>query len=73
MACGTGTVVNVAGMIAFADPAPVNPQQLGAGRVVYTETPAHTVAMTQSLHAELTGTGVAAHVVCPGLVATEFH
>ncbi|GAA2568562.1 SDR family NAD(P)-dependent oxidoreductase [Winogradskya consettensis] len=70
---GSGTIVNVAGMIAFAGPAPVAPYQLRAGRAVYTGTLAHTVAMTQSLHAELDGTGVTAHVVCPGIVATEFH
>ncbi len=29
--------------------------------------------MTQTLHVELAGTGVSAHVVCPGIVATEFH
>ena len=29
--------------------------------------------MTQTLAAELEGTGVIAHVVCPGVVATEFH
>ena len=29
--------------------------------------------MTQTMHAELAGTGVSAHVVCPGIVATEFH
>jgi hypothetical protein len=34
---------------------------------------AHLVAFTQTLHAELEGTGVDAHVVCPGVVATEFH
>jgi len=29
--------------------------------------------MSQTLHAELQGTGVNVHVVCPGIVATEFH
>jgi len=29
--------------------------------------------MSQTLSAELTGTGVKVQVLCPGLVATEFH
>ncbi len=70
IARGAGTIVNVAGMIAFAGPAPA--AQL-SGRAVYTGTVAHTVAMSQTLHAELEGTGVTVHVVCPGVVATEFH
>lgn len=71
IARGTGTILNVAGMIAFSGPAEAPLPQ--GGRAVYTGTLAHTVAMTQALHAELDGTGVRAHVVCPGLVATEFH
>ncbi|MDP9795460.1 short-subunit dehydrogenase [Catenuloplanes nepalensis] len=67
---GAGTIVAVAGMIAFAGPAP---SSLMPRRAVYAGTLAHTVAMTQTLHAELDGTGVTAHVVCPGVVATEFH
>jgi short-subunit dehydrogenase len=67
---GTGTIITVAGMIAFAGPAPST--QLPR-RAVYAGTLAHAVALTQTLHAELEGTGVTAHVVCPGVVATEFH
>lgn len=70
LARGAGTIVNVAGMIAFAGPAPASQR---SGRAVYTGTLAHTVAMSQTLHAELEGTGVHVHVVCPGVVATEFH
>ena len=70
IARGTGTIVNVAGMIAFAGPAAASPM---VRRAVYTGTLAHTVAMSQSLQSELEGTGVRAHVVCPGIVATEFH
>ena len=70
---GTGTIVNVAGMLAFSGPAPLSEPQRRAARAVYTGTLAHTVALTQSLHAELDGTGVTVHVVCPGIVATEFH
>ncbi|GAB7051748.1 SDR family NAD(P)-dependent oxidoreductase [Catenuloplanes indicus] len=67
---GTGTVVAVAGMIAFSGPAPAS---LMPRRAVYAGTLAHALTMTQTLHAELDGTGVTAHVVCPGVVATEFH
>lgn len=66
-----GTIVNVAGMIAFSGPAPAGPPQ--GQRAVYAGTLACTVAMSQTLHAELEGTGVNVHVVCPGIVATEFH
>ncbi|MEO3876656.1 SDR family NAD(P)-dependent oxidoreductase [Nonomuraea sp. B12E4] len=65
---GAGTVVNVAGMLAFSGPSAQK-----AGRAVYAGTLAHSVAMSQTLHAELAGTGVNVHVVCPGVVATEFH
>lgn len=71
IARGRGTVVNVAGMLAFAGPAPAAPPQ--GQRATYVGTLAATVALTQTLHAELAGTGVSAHVVCPGIVATEFH
>jgi len=65
-----GTIVNVAGMIAFSGPAPSSALPR---RAVYAGTLACTVAMTQTLSAELEGTGVRVHVVCPGVVATEFH
>ena len=71
IARGTGTIVNVAGMIAFSGPAPAPPPQ--GGRAVYAGTLAQIVAMSQTLHAELAETGVKVHVVCPGVVATEFH
>ena len=67
---GAGTIINVAGMIAFSGPAPHS--QLPR-RVVYTGTLAYLVAMSQTLSAELEGTGIAVQVVCPGVVATEFH
>jgi short-subunit dehydrogenase len=70
LARGEGTIVNVAGMIAFSGPAP---QSQLPRRVVYTGTLAYLVAMTQTLHAELAGTGIKVQVLCPGVVATEFH
>jgi short-subunit dehydrogenase len=71
IARGVGRIVNIAGMLAFSGPAPAAPPR--SQRAVYTGTLAGTVAMTQTLNAELDGTGVTAHVVCPGIVATEFH
>jgi len=66
---GSGTIVNVAGMLAFAGSAPASP----GGRAIYVGTLAQLVAMSQTLSAELAGTGVNVQVLCPGLVATEFH
>lgn len=65
-----GAIINVAGMIAFSGPAPhaVMPR-----RAVYGASLAYLVAMAQTLSAELEGTGVTVQVVCPGVVATEFH
>lgn len=68
---GTGTIINVAGMLAFGGPAPASPPP--GRRAVYVGTLAYLVAMTQTLHTEMDGTGVDVHVVCPGVVATEFH
>jgi uncharacterized protein len=67
---GEGTIINVAGMIAFSGPAPHGQMPR---RVVYAGTLAYLVAMSQTLSAELEGTGVKVQVVCPGVVATEFH
>ncbi|THG33960.1 SDR family NAD(P)-dependent oxidoreductase [Glaciibacter flavus] len=71
IARGSGTVINVAGMIAFSGPAPAPAPQ--GGRTVYAGTLAYSVTMSQTLAAEVAGTGVGVHVVCPGIVATEFH
>jgi uncharacterized protein len=67
---GGGTIINVAGMIAFSGPAP---HSQPPRRVIYAGTLAYLVAMSQTLSAELEGTGVRVQVVCPGVVATEFH
>lgn len=67
---GEGTIINVAGMIAFSGPAP---HSVMPRRAVYGGSLAYLVAMSQTLSAELEGTGVRVQVVCPGVVATEFH
>lgn len=67
---GEGIIINIAGMIAFSGPA--GPEQMPR-RAVYTGTLAHSVAWTQQLHAELASEGIKVQVVCPGVVATEFH
>ena len=67
---GEGTIVNVAGMLAFSGSAP---QDQRSGRAIYVGTLAHLVAMTQALHEELKSEGLKVQVVCPGVVATEFH
>ena len=65
-----GTIINVSGMIAFSGPAPKSQMPR---RAVYAGTLAHIVAMSQTLSAELEGTGIRVQVLCPGVVATEFH
>jgi len=67
---GHGTIINVAGMIAFSGSAP---QGQLPRRAVYAGTLAHLVAMTQVLHEELKSAGLRIQVLCPGVVATEFH
>jgi len=67
VARGAGTIINVAGMLAFGGPAPAQ------GRAVYTGTLAHLVALSQQLHQELSAQGLRVQVLCPGVVATEFH
>ena len=70
LARGGGTIVNVAGMIAFSGPAPHSQMPR---RAIYAGALAHLVTLSQTLSAELEGTGVQVQVVCPGVVATEFH
>ncbi|MGV9380497.1 SDR family NAD(P)-dependent oxidoreductase [Nonomuraea sp. NPDC003707] len=67
---GEGKIVNVAGMIAFSGPAD---KSVMPRRAIYAGSLAHLVAMSQTLSAELEGTGVQVQVLCPGVVATEFH
>jgi hypothetical protein len=65
-----GTIINVAGMLGFAGPAPLPPMR---GRAIYTATLAHLIAFTQAMHEELSPGGLTLQVCCPGVVATEFH
>ena len=67
---GKGTIINVAGMIAFSGPAP---SSVMPRRAVYAGGLAYAVAMPQTLTAEVEGTGVRVRALCPGVVATEFH
>ena len=71
VARGGGTIINVSGMLAFSGPAPLD--QLPLRRAVYTGTLAYTLALSQVLHEELTSQGIRVQVLCPGVVATEFH
>jgi short-subunit dehydrogenase len=68
---GAGQIVNVAGMIAFSGPASL--EQVPLRRAVYASGLAYTVALSQTLNAELSPSGVNVQVLCPGVVATEFH
>ncbi|WP_306213808.1 SDR family NAD(P)-dependent oxidoreductase [Actinoplanes sp. RD1] len=71
IARGAGQVVTVAGMIAFSGPATL--EQVPLRRAVYAASLAYAVTLSQALHAELAPHGVQVQVVCPGVVATEFH
>jgi short-subunit dehydrogenase len=70
VARGRGAIINVASLLAFSGTLrmPFLP-----ARATYAATKAFLVAFTQLLDAELAGTGVKVQVVCPGVVATEFH
>jgi short-subunit dehydrogenase len=67
---GSGAVVNVASLLAFAGALPPGPLP---HRAVYAGTKGYVVTFTRTLAAELEGTGVRVQVVCPGYTATEFH
>ena len=67
---GEGTIITLSGMIAFSGPAP---SSVMPRRTVYAGGLAFAVTMSQTLSAELEGTGVRVQVLCPGVVATEFH
>lgn len=67
LARGNGTIINVAGMLAFSGPV-----KLPMRGSVYRATLAHLVAFSQTLADEVAPT-IRVQVVCPGIVATEFH
>ena len=66
-----GTIINVSGMLAFSGPASL--EQLPLRRAVYTGALAYTLALSQAMHEELKAQGLRVQVLCPGVVATEFH
>ncbi|MET8982785.1 SDR family NAD(P)-dependent oxidoreductase [Streptomyces sp. NPDC004539] len=70
LAAGEGSVVTVASLLAFSAGRD-NPHM--PRRTLYAAAKATTVAFTRTLAGELTGTGVRALVVCPGIVATEWN
>lgn len=65
-----GAVVNVSSRLGFS-------RALGSDylpqRATYAGAKAYLITFTQLLAGELKGTGVQAQVLCPGVVATEFH
>lgn len=63
VARGTGTIINIASVVALA------PEFLNG---VYGGTKAFVLAFTQSLHHELADKGVRVQVVLPGAIRTEF-
>lgn len=67
---GEGTIVTVSGMFAFSGPAPYS---VMPRRAVYAGSLANAVTMSQALATELEPTPIRVQVVCPGVVATEFH
>ena len=70
VARGRGAIINVGSLLAFSG----SMRRPGLpARAIYAGTKAFMLAFTQVLAAELETTGVKVQVVCPGVVATEFH
>jgi short-subunit dehydrogenase len=67
---GTGSIINIASLLAMSGTLPPNPMP---HRAVYAGAKAYLVAFTQALAGELGGTGVKVQVCLPGMVHTEFH
>lgn len=65
-----GTIINVAGMLAFGATAPLGQ---APGRATYVASLSHLVSLSLALHEELSSAGLQIQVLCPGVVATEFH
>ena len=59
-----GAIINVASISAFT---PIS------GNATYSATKAYLVTFTESLRAELDGTGVRVQALCPGFTYSEFH
>jgi short-subunit dehydrogenase len=60
---GRGWLLNVSSVVSF---------QSAPNLAVYAATKAFVTSFTESVHAELKGTGVVATALCPGLTRTEF-
>jgi uncharacterized protein len=60
---GRGWLLNVSSVVSF---------QSAPDLAVYAATKAYVTSFTESIHAELKGTGVVATALCPGLTKTEF-
>ena len=73
VARAAGTIINVAGMLAFAGPASLAKVPPPFQRAIYTASLSNLVALSQVLHEELKPRGIHVRVLCPGIVATEFH
>lgn len=67
---GTGTVVSIASMLAFASAAD---GRYMPARAMYAATKSFLVSLVRQLAIELRTTGVRIQVVCPPMVRTEFH
>lgn len=66
----SGSVVNVASLLALSGTIPANPLP---HRAVYAGAKSYILTFTQALAGELKDTGVRLQVLLPGVVATEFH
>lgn len=71
IARGGGAIINVSSLLGFSASVPATAPL--PKRVTYAATKAYLNAFTTLLHNELQGTGVRMQVLCPGVVATEFH
>ena len=71
LARGEGTIINVAGMIAFSGPARSHPAALPRGLRRDARSPCRDV--TGPVGGTRRHEGVTVQVLCPGVVATEFH